>query len=62
MTFYSFQVSGSVTLENCPRDYFHLLESPDFRLQVLKFAGSYSQVLLHITIHRSFLKLLMQQI
>ena len=30
--------------ENSPRDYPHLLKSPDFRLLVLKCAGSYSRV------------------
>ena len=37
-------VSGRITLKNCRRDYFHLLKSPDFRLYVLRCAGSYSQV------------------
>ena len=36
--------SDRKTLRNYLRDYFHLLKSPDFRLLVLKFAGSYSQV------------------
>ena len=35
--------SGRITLKNSLRDYFHLLESPDFRLLVLKCAGSYSR-------------------
>ena len=33
--------SGRKTLKNSLRDYFHLLKSPDFRLLVLKCAGSY---------------------
>ena len=32
--------SGRKTLKNSLRDYFHLLKSPDFRLLVLKCAGS----------------------
>ena len=36
--------SGRITLKNSLRDYFHLLKSPDFRLLVLKCAGSYSRV------------------
>ena len=36
--------SDSITLENCPKDYFHILQSLDFRLWVVKYAGSYSQV------------------
>ena len=36
--------SGRITLENSLRDYFHLLKSPEFRLLVLKCAGSYPQV------------------
>ena len=36
--------SGRITVKNSPRDYFHLLKFPDFRLLVLKCAGSYSQV------------------
>ena len=33
--------SCRITLENCLRDYFYLLKSPDFMLWVLRFAGSY---------------------
>ena len=33
--------SGRITLKNSPRDYFHLLKSPDFSLLVLKCAGFY---------------------
>ena len=36
--------SGRIALENCSRDYFRLLQSPDLRLLVLKCAGSYSRV------------------
>ena len=36
--------SGRVTFNNSLRDYFHLLKSPNFRLLVLKYAGSYSRV------------------
>ena len=36
--------SGRITLKNSLRDYVHLLKSPDFRLLVLKCAGSYSRV------------------
>ena len=36
--------SGRKTLKNSVRDNFHLLKSPDFRLLVLKCAGSYSRV------------------
>ena len=36
--------SGRITLKNSLRDYFHLLNFPDFRLLVLKCAGSYSRV------------------
>ena len=36
--------SGRITLKNSLRDYLHLLKSPDFKLVVLKFAGSYSRV------------------
>ena len=36
--------SGRITLKNSLRDYVHLLKFPDFRLLVLKCAGSYSQV------------------
>ena len=38
--------SGRITLKNILRDYVHLLKlkSPDFRLLVLKCAGSYSRV------------------
>ena len=36
--------SSRVTLKNCLRDYFDLLKSPDFRLQVLRYDGSYSRV------------------
>ena len=36
--------SGKITLKNSLRDYFHFLKSPDFRLLVLKCAGSYSWV------------------
>ena len=36
--------SGRITLKNSLKDYLHLLKSPDFRLLVLKCAGSYSQV------------------
>ena len=39
--------SGRVTLKNSLRDYLHLLKSPDFKLLVLKCAGSYSRVLLY---------------
>ena len=39
--------SGRVTLEKSLRDYFYLLKSPDFRLLVLKCAGSYSRDLLY---------------
>ena len=33
--------SGRKTLKNSLRDYLHLLKSPDFKLLVLKCAGSY---------------------
>ena len=36
--------SGRITLKNPLRDYVHLLKSSDFRLLVLKCAGSYSRV------------------
>ena len=36
--------SGRITLKNSLRDYVHLLKFADFRLLVLKCAGSYSQV------------------
>ena len=36
--------SGRITLKNSLRDYVHLLKSPDFRLLVVKCAGSYSRV------------------
>ena len=36
--------SGKITLKNSLRDYFHLLKSPDFKLLVLKCAGSCSRV------------------
>ena len=36
--------SGRITLKNLLRDYVHLLKSPDFRLLVLKCAGSYLRV------------------
>ena len=36
--------SGRITLKNSLRDYVHLLKCPDFRLLVLKCAGSYSRV------------------
>ena len=36
--------SGRITLKNSPRDNFHLLKSPGFRLLVLKCAGSCSRV------------------
>ena len=36
--------SGRITQKNSLRDYPHLLKSPDFRLLVLKCAGSYSRI------------------
>ena len=36
--------SGRITLKTSLRDYPHLLKSPNFRLLVLKCAGSYSRV------------------
>ena len=36
--------SGRITLENSLRDYLHLLKSPNFKMLVLKCAGSYSRV------------------
>ena len=36
--------SGIITMKNSLRDYFYLLKSLDFRLLVLKCAGSYLQV------------------
>ena len=36
--------SGRITLKNSLRDYLHFLKSPDFKLLVLKCAGSYSRV------------------
>ena len=36
--------SGRITLKNCLPEYFHSCKSPDFRLQVLRCTGSYSQV------------------
>ena len=36
--------SGRITLNNSLRDYLHLLKSSDFKLLVLKCAGSYSRV------------------
>ena len=36
--------SGRITLKNSLRDYVHLLNSPYFRLLVVKCAGSYSRV------------------
>ena len=36
--------SGRITLKNSLRDYLHLLKSSDFKLLVLKCAGSYSWV------------------
>ena len=36
--------SRRITLKNSLRDYLHLLKSPDFKLLVLKCAGSYSRV------------------
>ena len=36
--------SGRITQKNSLRDYLHLLKPPDFRLLVLKCAGSYSRV------------------
>ena len=36
--------SDRMALKNCLRDYFHLLESPHFRLQVLRCDGSYLRV------------------
>ena len=36
--------SGRITLKICLRDYFHLLKSPHFMLQVLRCDGSYLQV------------------
>ena len=35
--------SGRITLNNSLRDYVHLLKALDFRLLVLKCAGSYSR-------------------
>ena len=40
--------SGRKTLKNSLRDYFHLLKSSDFRLLVLKYAGSYSRVFTYL--------------
>ena len=40
--------------ENCLRDYFHLLKSPDFRLEVLRCAGSYSWVFALYFTHNVF--------
>ena len=42
--------SGRITLKNSLRDYVHLLKSPDFRLLVLKCAGSYSRVFTVLTL------------
>ena len=36
--------SGRITMKHSIRNYSHLLKSPEFRLLVLKCAGSYSQV------------------
>ena len=36
--------SGRITPKNSLRDYVHLSKSPDFRLLVLKCAGSYLRV------------------
>ena len=36
--------SGRITMKNSLRDYFRLLKSPDFKLLVLKCAGSYSRL------------------
>ena len=36
--------SGRITLKNSLRDYLHLIQSPDFKLLVLKCAGFYSRV------------------
>ena len=36
--------SGRITLKNSLRDYLHILKSQDFKLLVLKCAGSYSRV------------------
>ena len=36
--------SGRITLKNSLGDYLHLLKSSDFKLLVLKCAGSYSRV------------------
>ena len=40
--------SGRITLKNCLWEYFHTWKSPDFRLKVLRCAGSYSRVLLYM--------------
>ena len=45
--------SGRITLKNSLRDYPHLLKSPNFRLLVLKCAGSYSRV---FTVHQKVLE------
>ena len=42
--------SGRKTLKNSLRDYFHLLQSSDFRLLVLKCAGSYLRVIVLVLI------------
>ena len=36
--------SGRITLKNCLKEYFQTLKSPDFRLSVLRWAGSYAPV------------------
>ena len=36
--------TGRITQKNSLRDYLHLLKSPNFKLLVLKCAGSYSRV------------------
>ena len=46
--------SGRKTLKKSLRDYFHLLKSPDFRMLVLKCAGSYSRVFTVLNIFNMF--------
>ena len=44
--------SGRIPMKNSLRDYLHLLKSPDFKLLVLKCAGSYSRVFTVYVDHR----------
>ena len=51
--------SGRITLKNSLGDYLHLLKSSDFKLLVLKCAGSFSRVFTAFSVDDIFLKIVL---